>query len=72
MPTNWTLYKVDTSLEAYNLPRLNQEEIDNCKRLITNCEFAFVKKKKKKNTFQQMKVQYWMASQGNFITYIKI
>ena len=35
-------------LETYNLPRLNQEEIENLNRLITSNEIASVIKKKKK------------------------
>lgn len=39
-------------------------------RLITISATEFVIKKKKKN-FQQMKVYYWMASQGNSTKHIK-
>ena len=31
-------------IKAHNLPRLNQEEIDNLNRLITSSEIEFVKK----------------------------
>ena len=33
MPTNWTTSEeMEKFLETYNLPRLNQEEIDNLKQ----------------------------------------
>ena len=35
----------DKFLETYNLPKLNQEEIDNLNRLITRSETEFVIKK---------------------------
>ena len=34
MPIKWT-QKMDTFLEMYNFPRMNQEEIENMNRLIT-------------------------------------
>ena len=39
---------MDKFLEMYNLPRLNQEEIENMNRPITNNEIE-KKKKKKRN-----------------------
>ena len=36
------LEEMNTFLERYNLPRLNQEEIENVKRPITSIEFEFV------------------------------
>ena len=36
------LEEMDKFLEKYNLPRLNQEEIENMKRLIPNTEIETV------------------------------
>ena len=36
------LEEMDTFLETYNLPRLNQEEIDDLKRQITSSEIEYV------------------------------
>ena len=36
------LEEMDKFLERYNLPRLNQEEIDNMKRTITSTEIESV------------------------------
>ena len=55
---------MDTFLEAYNLLRLYQGEIDNHNRLITSSKIEFVIKKTKQNS-QQMKVQDWTASKEN-------
>ena len=49
-------------LEKYNLPKRNQEEIENLNRPITNTEIETVVK-----IFQQTKVQDQMASQVNSI-----
>ena len=38
------LEEMDKFLETYNLPRVNQEETDNLKRLITSREIKFVRK----------------------------
>ena len=39
MPTNWTPQeKMDNLQKTCNLPRLNKEEIENLKRLITSSE----------------------------------
>ena len=55
------LEEMDKFLERYNLPRLNQEEIENMNRPITRNEIETVIKnlptKKKKKIFQQTKVQ---------------
>ena len=40
---------MDKFLEMYNLPRLNQEEIENMKRPITSNETESVIKNKQKN-----------------------
>ena len=37
-----TLEEKDKSLEKYNLPKLNQEEIENLNRLITSMEIETV------------------------------
>ena len=53
MPTKWNnLEEMDKFLERYNLPRLNQEEIENINRPITSNEIETVIK-----IFQQTKVQ---------------
>ena len=45
-----SLEEKDKFLETYKLPRLNQEEIDNVSRLISNSEIEFVISKKKNQT----------------------
>ena len=47
-------------LEKYNLPKLNQEEIENLNRPVTSMEIKTVIK-----IFQQTKAQDKMASQVN-------
>ena len=47
-------------LEKYNLPKLNQEQIENLNRLITSMEIETVIR-----IFQQTKAQDQMASQLN-------
>ena len=49
-------------LERYNLPRLNQEEIENMTRLITSTKIEMVIK-----NFQQAKVYDWIASHAIYI-----
>ena len=41
------LEEMDKFLEKYNLPRLNQEEIENMNRVITSSEIEFVIKTNK-------------------------
>ena len=70
------LEEIDTFLEKFNLPRLNQEEIEIMNNPITSTEIEDVIKKKKavikKNTnSQKTKAQDQMASQENSITHIK-
>jgi len=55
------LEEMDEFLEKYNLPKLNQEEIENFNRLMTSTENETVIKK----IFQQTKAQDQMASQVN-------
>ena len=55
------LEEMDEFLERYNLPKLNQEEIENFNRLMTSTENETVIKK----IFQQTKAQDKMASQVN-------
>ena len=43
------LEEMDKFLERYNLPRLNQEEIENMNRLITSCKNETVILKLPKN-----------------------
>ena len=54
------LEEMDKFLEMYNLPRLNQEEIENMNRPVTGNEIESVIKKKK--TSQQTKLQNHNAS----------
>ena len=44
------LQEMEKFLEKYNLPKLNQEEMENLNRLITSTEIETVIKKKKKKT----------------------
>ena len=60
------LEEMDKFVESYNLPRLNQEEIENMNRPIT--------RKKSKlwlKIFQQTKVQDQMASQVNSLKHLE-
>jgi len=54
------LEEMDKFLETYNLPKLNQEEIENLNRLITSNEIESIIKNS-----QQAKVQDEVASQMN-------
>ena len=54
------LEEMDKFLEKYNLPKLNQEEIENLNRPITSTEIETVIKK-----LQQTKAQDQTASQLN-------
>ena len=54
------LEEMDEFLEKYNLPKLNQEEIENLIRPITNTEMETVIK-----NFPTNKAQVQMASQVN-------
>ena len=56
------LEKMDTFLEKFNLPRLNQEEIEVMNKPITNTVIETVIK-----ISQKTKAQYQTASQGNSI-----
>ena len=60
------LEEMDTFLERYSLPRLNQEEIETMNRQITSNEIETVLK-----IFQQTKVQDQMASQVNSIKHLE-
>ena len=42
MPIKWTMQKMDTFLEKYNFPKLDQEEIENLNRPITSTEIETV------------------------------
>ena len=64
------LEEMDKLLEKYNFPKLNQEEIENLNRPITNMEIETVirnipGKKKKKEISQETKAQDQMTSQMN-------
>ena len=68
------LEEMDNFLDTYNVPGLNQEEIDNLSRSITSSKIEFVIKNNNKNnnkTSQQTKVQDWKTSQGDSIKHIK-
>ena len=59
------LEEMDKFLEIYNLPRLNQEEIADLKRKITNNDTESVVKHS-----QKIKIHYQMASQMNSPKYL--
>ena len=59
---------MDKFLEIYNLPTLNQEEIDNLKRPVISNEIEFVLNQKKK--FPANKSTQ-TTSQGNSTKHIK-
>ena len=60
------LEEMDKFLERYNLPRLNQEEIENMNRPITRNKIETVIK-----IFQHTKVQDQTASQVNSIKHLE-
>ena len=60
------LKEMDKFLEKCNLPRLNQEEIENTNRPITSTEIQTVIK-----IFEQTKAQDQMASQVNSIKHLE-
>ena len=57
-------------LEKFNLPRLNQEEIEIMNNSTTSTEIETLIKKKKKNS-PKTKAQDQMASQVNSIKHLK-
>ena len=60
------LEEMDRFLEKFNLPRLNQEEIEIMKNPITSTETKVVI-----NISQKTKAQDQMASQGNSIKHLQ-
>ena len=64
------LEEMDRFLEKFNLPRLNQEEIEIMNNPITSTEIEAVIKKKKTNS-PKTKAQDQIASQENSIKHIK-
>ena len=60
------LEEMNKFLEMHNLPRLNQEEIENMNRTITSTEIETVIK-----IFQQTKAQDQMVSQANSIKHLE-
>ena len=58
---------MDRFLEKFNLPRLNQEEIEIMKNPITSIEIEAVIKK----IFQKTKAQDQMASKENSIKHLE-
>ena len=68
------LEEMDSFLEKFNLPRLNQEEIEIMNNPITSTEIEAVIKKNKTNkqkTSQKTKAQGQMASQENSIKHLE-
>ena len=65
------LDEMNKFLEAYNLPKLNQEESENLNKQITTSEIEAVINKTKQNYFQIIKAPHWMGSQVNFTKYFK-
>ena len=63
------LEEMDKFLEMFNLPNLNQEEIEIMNRPITNTEIKNVIKKKK--TSQKTIAQCQMASERNSIKHLE-
>ena len=61
------LQEMDTFLEKFNLPRLNQEEIEIMNNPITSTEIEAVIKK----ISQKTKAQDQMASQENSIKHLE-
>ena len=61
------LEELDRFLEKFNLPRLNQEEIEIMNNPITSTEIEAVIKK----IFQKTKAQDQMASQDNSIKHLE-
>ena len=62
------LEEMDRFLEKFNLPRLNQEEIEIMNNPITSTEIEAVIKKKNS---QKIKAQDQMASQENSIKHLE-
>ena len=63
------LEEMDYFLEKFNLPRLNQEEIEIMNNPIASTEIEDVIKKKKNS--QKTKAQDQMASQENSIKHLE-
>ena len=61
-----SLEEMDRFLRKFNLPRLNQEEIE-----ITNNPLQALKLKLSSNISQKTKAQDHMASQENYIQHLK-
>ena len=61
------LEEMDKLLEKHNLPRLNQEEIENINKPITRTEIKIMIK----NLLQQTKAQDQMASQATCIKHLE-
>ena len=60
------LEEMDRFLEKFNLPRLNQEEIEMMNNLITSTEIEAMIK-----NLPKTKAQGQMASQDNFIKHLE-
>jgi len=52
------LKEIDEFLEKYNLPKLNQKEIENLTRSIKSTEIETVKKKKKSSNKQNTRTSW--------------
>ena len=64
------LEEIDRFLEKFNLPRLNQEEIEIMNNPITSTKIEAVIKKKKKKNSQKTKSQDQMVSQENSVKHL--
>ena len=64
---------MDKFLEKYNLPKLNEEEVEGLNRPIMPDEIDAVKKKKNKTKkpLQHTKVLDWTVSQENSTKYLR-
>ena len=63
--------EMDRFLEKFNLPRLNQEEIEIKYNSVTSTEIEAVIKKKKKKNLPINKAYDQMASQENSIKHLE-
>ena len=67
MAIKWIIWKKNRFLEKFNLPRLNQEEVEIMNNPITSTEIEALIKKSPKKT----KAQNQIASQENSIKHLE-